>query len=215
MDDAEEKKSFFRVEGEGLADGLEGSGLPAIVLDQIGRVIYRTATISHFLNRDFRIAEGLLRGIDAATESAFQNLAEWARGKTSTPDNFLIHRTTASRALLLAMPIKRIFYDDRPRTAQSIVAFLDLGQKSKPPFDQLRALFNLTDAEASVAIQIGMGMTIVEAAFARGVATSTVRGQLKVIFRKLNLKRQSDIVRVVHRIGWASAPLAPRNDPRS
>jgi len=61
-------------------------------------------------------------------------------------------------------------------------------------------LFDLSPAEADVAVRLAGGDTLAEIAAGRGVARETVRVQLKSVLRKLDAARQSDVVRIVDRL---------------
>jgi DNA-binding CsgD family transcriptional regulator len=65
---------------------------------------------------------------------------------------------------------------------------------------QLEQIFNLTPSEARVAIAIAMGKELSEIAINHNIAVGTVRNQLKSVFQKMGVSRQSDLVRVVLRI---------------
>jgi DNA-binding CsgD family transcriptional regulator len=61
----------------------------------------------------------------------------------------------------------------------------------------LEGLFDLTATEASVARALVNGKTIRDIAEARGVAENTVRRQVKAIFEKTGIHRQTDLVRML------------------
>lgn len=198
------------IESEGLADGLEASGRAALVLDESGAVVYRTSSIRALVGHDFKIAGGRLQGLDSTAESAFREIAAWARGESDCRlAGFVIPRASAEKKSLIALPIRRIEHQTSPTAARSVVAFIDLSHAQPSPTEHLRTLFHLTQSEAEVAAHIAAGLTVTETASLRRVAPATIRAQLKSIFRKLDLNRQSDIVRLVDRIGWTS-PKRPR-----
>jgi len=57
--------------------------------------------------------------------------------------------------------------------------------------------FDLTPAEARVAVQIAAGATVKEIAWRSGAALPTVRTQLGCIMAKTGVDRQVDLVRVL------------------
>ena len=73
----------------------------------------------------------------------------------------------------------------------------DLGGTSAGIADELQTLFGLTLAEAQVAAAIFEGDEAADIAIARGVAESTVRKQIGAIFRKLDVHRQAELVRLL------------------
>ncbi len=61
-------------------------------------------------------------------------------------------------------------------------------------------LFRMTTTEAALAIQILEGKSLSDIATGRGVANSTVRSQLRAIFRKTSTARQSELITLLHQI---------------
>lgn len=61
----------------------------------------------------------------------------------------------------------------------------------------LREGFGLTAAEARLALILAEGPTLAEAAERLGVSVNTVRNQLRAVFDKLGLNRQSELVRAL------------------
>ena len=68
----------------------------------------------------------------------------------------------------------------------------------------IRALFNLTPAEAGLALLLADGSTLEEAAVRLGSSRHTVRSQLRSIFAKTGVTRQTELVRLILR---SVAPL--------
>ena len=66
--------------------------------------------------------------------------------------------------------------------------------------DAVAATFGLTPAETRVVRQLLLGMTMVDAAAALGIAESTAKTHLSRIFSKTGVARQSDLVALVHRL---------------
>lgn len=71
-------------------------------------------------------------------------------------------------------------------------------------------IFNLTDAEARLANAMSVGHSIESAAALLGVQPSTVRSQLKSVFRKTGVSRQQDLVRMLASLSQTGSmqPLA-------
>ena len=95
-------------------------------------------------------------------------LSEWAEGQGS--------------------PCVAVFISDPdPRDAAS-----EQGVK-----ETLRALFQLTPAEANLAIKLARGMSLAEVSAAQNISRHTARAQLKSIFSKTGVTRQAELVRLV------------------
>jgi DNA-binding CsgD family transcriptional regulator len=98
-------------------------------------------------------------------------------------------------AMLLAAP-----------TALVVVVDPD-AEESRSPAEALR-LLGLTPAEARVAALIGGGHSRSEAAETLGISEWTAREALKRVYSKLDIARQSELVRLVHRLAVFSDPSA-------
>ncbi|MFN3523420.1 MAG: alpha/beta fold hydrolase [Phenylobacterium sp.] len=65
----------------------------------------------------------------------------------------------------------------------------------------IRESFGLTPAETRLAARLKEGQTLAEAARDLGVSVNTVRNQLRAIFDKMGLNRQSELVRALTQLG--------------
>jgi DNA-binding CsgD family transcriptional regulator len=63
--------------------------------------------------------------------------------------------------------------------------------------DALQSLFGLSSAEARIAFLIARGETVANAAALQHVTEATARAQLKAVFAKMSLSRQSELVATV------------------
>jgi DNA-binding NarL/FixJ family response regulator len=61
---------------------------------------------------------------------------------------------------------------------------------------RVRRLYRLTEAEARVVAALTLGETVEQIALAHGVRVSTVRAQVRSIFEKTGVHRQTDLVRL-------------------
>lgn len=65
------------------------------------------------------------------------------------------------------------------------------------PVLRLREAFDLTDAEAHVALALSKGRARIEIAIERGVSIDTLRSQIKSVFRKMGVGRESELVSLI------------------
>ena len=84
----------------------------------------------------------------------------------------------------------------------ALVLFTDPIVANPPNPDLVRQIFDLTAAEARVAVLLAQGCSVEEIARAHGVGLSTVRSQAKSILHKLGAHRQAE---VIARLGGARA----------
>jgi len=95
--------------------------------------------------------------------------------------------------VLHTVPIRRPA-SDIFTNAHCLLVATPLTRKEAPPVALLQGLFDLTPAEARVAHGLAGGDTLTELAPQFGVEVSTLRVQLKSVFTKTGLSRQSDLV---------------------
>ena len=69
--------------------------------------------------------------------------------------------------------------------------------KAQGSLDIVRRLFDLTHAEASLALLLANGMTLDEAAEQLNIRRNTARAHLRSIFSKMGVTRQTELVRLV------------------
>ena len=93
---------------------------------------------------------------------------------------------------------------------QILATLFDPNQVSSLDPFALANMFDLTPAEAKVAVQIAEGLVPDEIATKNGTRVSTVRSQLSNVLAKLGVARQADIVRTLRQgeALWAKVPAA-------
>ncbi len=104
--------------------------------------------------------------------------------------------------LLVAMPMAghagRPFGEARCRVC---VMVTDPGSTDSQLARRLVALFGLTAAEARVAAALAGGMSAAEIADAHGVGLPTIRTQTRLVYDKLDVRRQAELVRLLTLLG--------------
>jgi len=83
------------------------------------------------------------------------------------------------------------------RQADGAAIFVHDPERRAPTERHLRRMFHLTAAEARVASLIVEGYPVAEAAEELHISVHTVRTQLKSIFAKTGVSRQTDLIRIV------------------
>ena len=63
--------------------------------------------------------------------------------------------------------------------------------------DRIALAFNLTAAEAEVALSLVNGLKLADIAENKSVGIETVRSQVKNIFHKLGVNKQQEVVRMI------------------
>jgi DNA-binding CsgD family transcriptional regulator len=77
----------------------------------------------------------------------------------------------------------------------ALLMFYDSAQVASQTPEFLAEVFNLSPAEAQVAVQLTQGLTLKEIAQERKVSLTTVQSQLKSLKEKTATTRQPDLVR--------------------
>jgi DNA-binding CsgD family transcriptional regulator len=95
-----------------------------------------------------------------------------------------------------------------PLEARLALVMIAPGRRTEgPALEQMRRGYGLTEAEARVLGALARGATVSEIALEHGVSASTVRAQVRSLFEKTGVNRQSDLVRL------ALTPPRAANEP--
>lgn len=100
----------------------------------------------------------------------------------------------------LELLVRRVGQPDRYVGTQSpsvVVYISDREDRFNIHEKLLEKLFGLTKTEARLAALLANGLTLVDAGRVLGVTENTVRGYSKIIYSKLGINRQVDLVRVI------------------
>ena len=192
----------------GMLDGLASANVAAILIDSNGMARATTPQAEATFGAELSIRGGKLCASDPRVQGELDRITALARENTITglvPD-IIIRRPAGRKPLLLQpMPVRGVGLDVLPG-ARILLMLTDLDSEVASTASDLRQLFDLSHAESQVAALLGQGLEPIEIARRRRVAVDTVRAQLKSIFRKLDVGRQSDVVRLLARLS------SPRRD---
>jgi DNA-binding CsgD family transcriptional regulator len=122
-------------------------------------------------------------------------------------DGFIVRRATTGKHYLVQyslLPDEGEFTD--PAEAVRYVVFItDPDATQLPSADRLQALYDLTNAEARVALELATGVGPKEVAHQLGVSLPTVKTHTQSIFQKTRVHKQAELVRVVLALGQVRA----------
>lgn len=184
---------------------MEGIADPALMLNALGRVSHANRRALDLIaagtfTQPTRYNE--LRFIDPTADLALERLVRDAAGRlhraqtnvflARNPDGARLRCMLTPYALASAKGPLGHFTSERP------VALLIMRQEGRDVRAELRARFGLTEAEVAVALSVAAGEAVQETAARRGTSVLTVRNQLRVIFDKLDVRRQGELVARVH-----------------
>ncbi len=183
----------------GMLEGLDASGTAAVILDRNGRASAVTPAAERVFGADFGVREGELWSANAQDGPALSALVQAAR-KPDLPlvaRRFLLRGQGRRRPVLLN--VSRVLGPalDALPGGRLLLVLSDLGAGDSTVIAELQSLFGLTLAEAQVAAAIFDGAEAADISRTRNVAETTVRKQISSIFRKLDVHRQVDLVRLL------------------
>lgn len=183
----------------GILEGLDASGTAAIILDRNGRVSAVTPAAERIFGADLGVREALLWSANRDDSDVIGALVQAARDPELplARRRFLLRGQGRRRPVL--MNVSRVLGPaiDALPGGRLLLALSDLGAGHSVVLAELEALFGLTTAEAEVAAAIFDGAEAADIARTRNVAETTVRKQIAHIFRKLDVHRQVDLVRLL------------------
>ena len=195
---AERERDAFRA-----IPGLLGHG--AVMVDCDGGILARSAAASAVLERGdgLSIASGRIVAAGAAGNAALHDAIRSASAG-ALPRAVRIDRPGGGLPLaVVAMPGSGAHAALKPDT---LLLLLDPDRVPAADRGELAMLLGLTPAEAGLAMLLGQGLSLGDAAATLGVRMTTVRAQLRAIFAKTGVTRQSELVRVVLNYSAAAEP---------
>lgn len=176
-----------------------------VILDETGLIMKTNPLAQRILSDSdgIRITNGHLRAGLGAENRELQRLIKGAldnRAGSAPRISEAMSITRPSGAERLGVAVRAIplgeLSEGQHRPAVAI--FLrDPKHRSKASYDVLRRLFELTVAEASLAQRLADGLTLDEATAELGITKNTARSQLRSIFSKTGVTRQTTLVRLI------------------
>lgn len=97
------------------------------------------------------------------------------------------------------------FADASLKSAAVLLFIIDAANKAGIPATVLMDAYGLTPAEARIALAISSGLSIPETAKALRLSPNTIKTQLRGVFSKSGLSRQTELARMIASIGLVNA----------
>ena len=180
-----------RAIGAGMAAHSLGDAL--IFIDDQSRILFANKSGEELLARGspLRVLQGVLSAVEPRHQHRLARAASAALGPGSA-EPIALRMNDARDRLWRVHVVPRSFegrraamiYVERPVIAQSDAA-------------RLRAIYGLSEAEASIAIQVAEGRSAREVADAAALSQATVRTHLQHIFRKTDTHKASQLAMLV------------------
>lgn len=183
---------------------VEEMAVASIILDKKRRILRTNARAELLLAQSDGLkcngAQLLLGNRDQqqALDALFRALNSGGDPASIGPLRLRIERPSGARDLaIVAQPIAGPAFM-RGATAAAIALFISepgAGASASP--EAIRDLLQLTHAEAQLAAVLADGISLVDAAQRLGIAHNTARAQLRAIFSKTGVRRQSQLVYLI------------------
>jgi DNA-binding CsgD family transcriptional regulator/PAS domain-containing protein len=187
---------------------LEENSDGVMLVDYAGRVIFANrAALAMAERRDgFRLRQERVEALHGDANRSFQNLLAGALGCLADPHAgragmMRFARTNDARDYIVTVtpiPQNRQIHGRSVPTACITIA--DPAAAPTPPLTMLQALYGLTTAELRIAEKLFAGHTPGQAADALNIKISTARTHIAQIFRKTDVRRQSDLIGLMLRL---------------
>lgn len=185
------------------------SGIALLSLD--GQIVFMNRSATALVaERDGLLSTSNGFRAEQKTESELLTKAIWQATSTSNGRS-----TSVGGALFISRrtrpPLQVLISPIRPSTVQlsqriGVVVFINDPCRTQRPADTLlRTLYGLTRAECRVALLLSDGRSPREIAETIGVTENTVRSQIKSIYNKTGVKRQSELIRLLVSQSWPSS----------
>jgi len=174
---------------------LDVLGLPVIITGPTASVTWSNGAAGAVLRRldGLVVASGTLAAVDRGDGARLARSIRSAAGPPAVASTVVIRRRDGGLPYVLTVaPLARARHP-----SSALVVFRDPDASRAQATGRLRATFGLTAAEADIACAIAQGDVLTDIASARGVSVGTVRNQLKSVFAKLGVSRQTDVVTLV------------------
>ncbi len=178
-----------------------------VTLDETGAVLKSNPVADEMLREGdgLRLVNGAIRADAAAENRELQRLVKQALnpncengGRAAIVDAISITRKAARGKLgVLVRGLPHTGWSKGKRRPSVALFIRDAERKSEASREMVRRLFDLTPAEASLALALANGLSLDEAADGLNIRKNTARAHLRSIFSKIGVTRQTTLVRVL------------------
>lgn len=182
-----------------IGAGLDVIAMPSLLVDEFGKVGYANGAARDMLEaaQCLRLDDGHLRTnrheLTRRLNVEIMAAVCASRGDiTQAPGMVLLPRPGLRPLILMVSPLRLSGASEIKGGA--IVFIYDAQTTPTITADLVQRLFDLSEAEAELAVALCAGRTLDEAATARGTSLHTVRSQLKSLFAKTGTNRQADLI---------------------
>jgi DNA-binding CsgD family transcriptional regulator len=186
-----------RISLSSATNALNAVRQPAIAIDRLGFVLDANPAAEALFDENIRISSRRLVVGDAEASICLEKLTDRLRITPDTAtlpcESIVVRRREKSPVVVRVLPVH-----GAARTpflgARVLLTLTAVEPKHGPKATLLTRAFGLTPAEARLASIIAEGLNPERAAEQLGISRVTARNQLKAIFEKTDMHRQSELV---------------------
>jgi DNA-binding CsgD family transcriptional regulator len=185
---------------------LDRLSVTAFIVSANGAIHHHNESAHKLLAADewIRVASSRLRFADPALSATLDAAVNKA---TRAPARSSLFPARAGRNEVYEVNVSPLQPAEESTAVPPVPLALVVIARPRPDAERIarrvRRLYGLTEAEARVVAALTLGETVDQIAVAHGVRVSTVRAQVRSIFEKTGVHRQTDLVR----LALAAAPL--------
>jgi len=188
-----------------LAGTVDRMLLGTVILDEAGTVIKTNSVAHHILreNDGLRIAKGLLEAVYSAENRELYRLVKLTLQGAEADGGSMAQAMSITRPsgrAKLGLALSKIRQGEwlESRHRPTVAVFIrDPESRTQASREMIQRVFGLTPAESSLALLLADGLSLDEATAQLGVRKNTARAQLRAIFSKTGVTRQTALVRLL------------------
>ena len=184
-----------------VANSFDSIRQAVVAVDDLGRVIRANASADQLFNNSIRVYNGQLLIRDSKAANEYQNLLNHIRwspqGASLRAAPIVVKRNNEDPLIIEALPI-----DGAARSpflhARALLLLNPVSKPVRPDWHLLVDTFGLTPAEARLAARLVTGEALEQIADELRITKETARYELKSVFRKTDVHRQSELVALLY-----------------
>jgi DNA-binding CsgD family transcriptional regulator len=177
------------------SETLAALGLPALVFDDLGKVLAANHLIEALTDHIRWRAQDRVSLKDLIADALFRQAVTTLTMEHVAPVRSFAVRGADANAAMVAhvIPIRGVVRDIFMRCA-GVLVVTPVTLPQAPPVELVQSLFDLTPAEARVARSLSAGETVEKIASIGGVSLNTIRTQVRGVLEKTGCRRQAEVV---------------------
>ena len=181
--------------GEAALSAFDIAGKAALLLKWSGEVIRVNEMAGKLFDADVAMVQGRLHCSSKAATDRFDKAVKRLLWTSDRSGVLPISFPRPGRSPVTVHLMRSFQLADTPLSSfHAIAVLVDPDARLVPAIDSLKTAFDLTPAEARLAIALQAGADIQSEAVRLGLSPETLRKQLRSIFAKTRLGRQSDLI---------------------